>query len=240
MPQKIDLHLHTLDDPRDHHVRHTAEELIDAAARRHYTALAITLHTRQWESERHRRYAADRGILLIPGVEQDVEGRHVLLLNFARDDAHAVHTFADLRRLKAAQRRPVLVAAAHPFYPDAVCLKERLFEQHDLFDAIEVTGFHHRWWNPNLRARAAAERLGLPLIGNSDTHTLEQFGTLWTEVAAEPNVESILAALKQGRGRVCGRPLGLREMGVIAYKVIAQGYMPWVDYKKRRGHVPAE
>jgi len=232
--QKIDLHMHTVDDPVDPHVWHTAEELIDKAASLGFTALAITLHTHQFASERIEAYAADRGILLIHGVEQDIEGAHVLLLNFDRDVAHDIHTFDELRTARAAQEKNSMVIAAHPFYPNAVCLKEKLFQHADVFDAVEVSGFYHPLWNPNKKAVAAASRLDLPLIGNSDTHTLEQFGKTWTEVECEATVDSIITALKKGKGKVCGRPLGWNEMAVITYKVVGRGYMPWINYKKQR------
>ena len=231
--QKTDLHLHTIDDPMDHHVKHTAEELIDKAARLGYTVLAITLHNRQFESFRIRDYAADRGITLIPGVEQDIEGAHVLLLNFARETADSIRTFADLMR---ARRPDNLTVAAHPFYPNSVCIKDRLFEQARLFDAVEISGFHHRLWNPNVKAEQAANKLGLPMLGNSDTHTLEQFGSIWTEVECDSRAEGVIEALKKGRGRIQSRTLSALEMGVITYKVVAKGYMPWVNYKRKRGH----
>lgn len=233
--QKIDLHLHTVQDPMDPHVWHTAEELIDKAVRLGFTVLAITLHRRQFVSERIRAYAAQRGILLLPGVEQDIEGSHVLLINFPPDVADSLRTFEDLRKAKLEAGPSVLVIAAHPFYPNAVCLKEKLFEHADVFDAIEISGFYHGLWDPNRKAREAALRLKLPLIGNSDTHTLDQFGTSWTEVECEPNPEAVITALKSGRGRACGRALRWHEMAVITYKVVARGYMPWIDYKRQRG-----
>jgi len=66
---------------------------------------------------------------------------------------------------------------------------------------------------------------------------LEQFGSIWTEVEfeSEPTADTLIAALKQGRGTVRSRPLLWHEMAVITYKVVARGYMPWIDYKKRRG-----
>jgi predicted metal-dependent phosphoesterase TrpH len=240
--QKIDLHMHTVEDPMDAHVWHTAEELLDKAARLGFTVLAITLHNRQFESPRITAYAAERGILLLPGVEQEIEGRHVLLINFPREVANGIRTFQELREAKGvllAQGRSLLVIAAHPFFPNAICLKEKLFEHADVFDAIEISGFYHRFWDANQKAREAATHLGLPMVGNSDTHTLDQFGTQWTEVECESTPEAVIAALKQGRGHVRGRSLRWHEMALITYKVVARGYMPWIDYKKQRG-IPAK
>lgn len=233
---RCDFHLHTLDDPHDHHVYHTAFELLDKAAALGYDVLAITLHNRQLESRSISEYAAAKGILLLSGIERDIEGCHVLLIHYPKAIAESLHTFEDLRKAK---RPEGLVIAAHPFFPGDVSVGENLIRHRDLFDAVEVSGFYHRAWDPNRKGRTAAAALGLPLVGNSDTHTLEQFGTTWSEVECERTPESLVAAIKSGRVRVCGRALGTGEMGLIGYKVVVRGYMKWIDYKRSRGYVPA-
>jgi len=243
MPLKFDFHMHTLDDPFDHHVYHTVNELVDKAASLGFGALSITLHTRQFESEAAFAYARERGILLIPGVEQDIEGCHVLLINFPKAESERVASFADLKRLKekAAKEagRETLVIAPHPFFPGGVALQERFWQHSSLFDAVEVSGFYHARWNPNHRAIRAAEKLGLPLVGNSDTHTLEQFGKTWSEADCPQDADSILRAIKEGRVAVKGRALDAGEMGRIGWNVIAKGYMKWINYKRTRNWVPS-
>jgi predicted metal-dependent phosphoesterase TrpH len=243
MPLKFDFHMHTLDDPNDHHVYHTVYELVDKAASLGFGALAITLHTRQFESEAASRYARERGIVLIPGVEQDIEGSHVLLINFPKAAAEGVSTFADLKRLKEdAARvggRETLVIAPHPFFPGGVALQEKFWSHCGLFDAVEISGFYHAKWNPNRKAIAAAEKLGLPLVGNSDTHTLEQFGKTWSEADCPQDTDCILKAIKEGRATVKGRALDAGEMGRIGWHVIAKGYMKWINYKRSRNWSPA-
>jgi hypothetical protein len=122
----------------------------------------------------------------------------------------------------------------HPFYPNGTCLKEKLLQHGSCFDAVEISGYYRRGWDPNERAREAAARLGLPLVGNSDTHTLEQLGTTWSEVDRE--TAALIAAIKAGRATVRGRPLGLGEMALITWKVVARGCMPWVGHKKQRSY----
>ena len=243
MALKFDFHMHTLDDPYDHHVYHTVYELLDKAASLGYGALSITLHTRQFESEAASRYARERGILLIPGVEQDIEGRHVLLINFPKAEAEQVATFADLERLRQqadrAGARQTLIIAPHPFFPSGVALQEKFWSHSRLFDAVEVSGFYHARWNPNRKAIRAAESLGLPLVGNSDTHTLEQFGKTWSEVSCPQDADCILKAVKAGRVAVRGRALDAGEMGRIGWNVIAKGYMKWINYKRTRNWHPA-
>src|SRR5580693_9805735 len=78
---KVELHTHTSDDPVDK-IPHTVPELIDRAAALDYQALAVTLHDHQLDLRRFSAYAREHGIVLIPGIERTIEGRHVLLLNF--------------------------------------------------------------------------------------------------------------------------------------------------------------
>lgn len=232
---KFDFHLHTLDDPCDHHVFHTAYELLDKAAALGYGALAITLHNAQLENPAITTYARERNILLLSGIERDIEGCHVLLINYPKSVTENLHTFEDLRRAKS---EAGLVIAAHPYFPGGVSLMDNLLNHKDLFDAVEVSGFYHRYWDPNHRGRKAATNLGLPLVGNSDTHTLEQFGTTWSEVECEKDVGSLIAAVKAGKAVVRGRALAAHEIGIIAYKVVGRGYMKWINYKRSRGYQP--
>ena len=80
---KVELHSHTADDPLDP-IPYSTRDLIDRAAVLGYDALAITLHDRQLDVRPLEAYAADRGLILIPGIERTIEGKHVVLLNFRR------------------------------------------------------------------------------------------------------------------------------------------------------------
>ena len=73
---KVDFHTHTSDDPCDR-IPYSTTDLIDRAAALGYDALAVTLHERQLEIQRLIPYAAERRVVLIPGVERSIGGRHV-------------------------------------------------------------------------------------------------------------------------------------------------------------------
>ena len=130
---KVELHTHSGDDPVDC-IPYSTTELIDRAVALGYDALAITLHEQRLNLDRWSGYAADRGLLLIPGIERTIEGKHVLLINFSTN-AEQVETFADLADLKREERG--LVIAPHAFYPGSTCLGRQLMDRHaDLFDAV--------------------------------------------------------------------------------------------------------
>jgi len=200
---KVDLHTHTADDPIDR-IPHSTTELIDHAATLGYDALAITLHDRQLDIRRLIPYAAERGIVLIPGIERTIQGRHVLLLNFERG-VEDVRTFEDLGRLK--RRQPGLVIAPHPFFPSSTALGPDLDRHAGLFDAVEWNAMYTVGLNFNRRAKRWAAQHGKPLVGNGDVHRLHQLGTTYSRIDAEPDADAICAAIAAGRVQVESRPV---------------------------------
>jgi len=193
---KVDLHLHTREDPADS-IRHSAIDLINRAAELGYHALAITLHDAQLDDPRISDQARDRGITLIPGVERTIQGRHVLLLNFPARESMGISSFADLAR--ARRRSAGLVIAPHPFFPGRSCLREALDRHAALFDAIEWSYFWTRAIDFNAPAAHWASARGLPLVGNSDMHDIRQIGRTFTLVDAPPDADAICEAVRAGR-----------------------------------------
>jgi predicted metal-dependent phosphoesterase TrpH len=212
MTLKVELHTHTADDPIDR-IPHTAPELIDRASALGYGALAITLHRRQLDISLLKEYAEQRGIVLISGIEQSIEGRHVLLINFSQD-AEKVRTFDDLRSLK--RREAGLVVAPHPFFPAPNCLFGCLDRYADLFDAVECNAMFTASLNFNRRAERWAALHNKPLVGNGDVHRLRQLGTTYSLVDAERSADAVCAAIKEGRVQVVSKPLEWRDaVGII-------------------------
>jgi predicted metal-dependent phosphoesterase TrpH len=203
---KVELHSHTSEDPVDR-IPYTSAQLIDHAATLGFGAVAITLHERQLDVRRLARHAAERGIVLIRGIERSIEGRHVLLLNF-RDGTEDIETFDDLARLKRRQRQG-LVVAPHPFFPALSCLRGQLAKHAALFDAVEWNAMFTRTINFNAPAARWAKRHGKPLVGNGDVHRLEQLGTTYSLVDADPDADAICAAIAKGEVQVVAMPLSL-------------------------------
>jgi predicted metal-dependent phosphoesterase TrpH len=208
---KVELHTHTADDPIDT-IPHSTLDLIDRAAELGYDALAVTLHEHQLDIRRFEAHAAERGVVLIPGVERTIEGRHVLLLNF-RLGADKVLTFADLARLKSRQRGVVI--APHPFFPHSTCLGRDLERHADLFDAVERNAMYTRAVDFNRRAERWAAANGKPVVGNGDVHRLRQLGTTYSLVDAAPDADAICEAVIAGRVEVESRPLSCVDAALI-------------------------
>jgi predicted metal-dependent phosphoesterase TrpH len=201
---KVELHTHTSDDPSDR-IPHSTGELIDRAAAFGYDAVAITLHDRQLDLSPWQQHARDRGVVLIPGIERTIEGKHVLLLNFSTRSEQA-RSFADLAALKRDEKG--LVIAAHPFFPGSSCLGHELMDRHvDLFDAVEHNAMFTRGLNFNAAAHRWARTHRKPIVGNGDVHRLRQLGSTFTLVDAAPNPEAICAAVRQDKVTLVAQPL---------------------------------
>ena len=208
---KADFHIHTREDPHDF-IRYTAVELLQEAARQGFEVLALTCHNKRIHSEDLRKRAEDLGILLIPGVEAAIEGKHTLLLDMPYTRLR-VRNFKHVRALK---RDGGLVIAPHPFFPAPKCLNGKLRENLDLFDAIEFSHFYTRTFDFNRKAVAYARKMDIPLVGTSDCHRIWQLGTTYTVIDAEAKtLPAVFAAIRAGRVRVVTAPLqplrGIRE-----------------------------
>jgi predicted metal-dependent phosphoesterase TrpH len=219
---KVDLHTHTADDPADR-IPYQTHELIDRAAELGFDALAVTLHDRQLDLAAFRDYAAARGVVLIPGIERAIQGRHVLLLNYSRA-AETVASFDDLARLK--EREHGIVIAPHPFFPAGSALRGLLSKHAHLFDAVEWNGMFTRRVNFNVRAERWAARHGKPMVGNGDVHRLEQLGTTYSLVDAESNADAICDAIAAGRVQVVATPHTFFRAASLMTKLVASTLLP--------------
>ena len=202
---KIDFHLHTREDPKDH-LDHSAIELLHRAHALGFNALAITLHDHVLNDPAVFETARELGILLIPAAELRLEGADVVVVNLTPEEARGLRRLRDLEAFRQRRGRSALVFVAHPFYVLGGSMGgRRLFEHIDLFDAIEICHFHTRWFDPNRPAVRAAERFQKPLIATSDTHRLSYFGDHYSLVQApgDATPEVIFDAIRAG----CIRPV---------------------------------
>ncbi len=205
---KCDFHLHTSDDPVDH-ICHSFETLVANAAELGYDVLCVTNHNVVSHTPEHAKFAESKGILLIPGVEIYVKGKHVVIIN-APKEAEKVSDFEGLGSLRAGHPE-IFVMAPHPYYPKGHCLGKLLDEHIGLFDGIEYCHYYVSIFNIfNARAARTARKSGRTLVGNSDTHDMRQFASTYSLVDSEKDISSVVSALKQGRVEVVSSPLSIR------------------------------
>ena len=220
---KLDLHIHTLDDPLDA-LDYSAHQLLERARALGFGVLAITLHGSVFQREEVFADAAAMGILLISAAEMRLDGADIVLLNVRPHEASSLHTFEDVRRLRAARGSSLFTFAPHPFYVLGGSIGgKRLTENIDCFDAIEICHFHKGWFDRNRPARKAAAKFGKRLLATSDAHQLSAFGSHYTTVPrlAALTPENVFAALRAGSGRLTSPPSSWKDLwGIVHFTFI--------------------
>jgi predicted metal-dependent phosphoesterase TrpH len=200
---RVELHSHCQGDPVDLYLRHTIFEHIDQAKAAGLDAIAVTWHRKACVHPEAEAYARERGVLLIRGMEAEIDRRHLVVLNVGENDLGPATTWDEIRALR--RRKPeVFVMAPHPFYPHPTCIGARLDDHADCIDAIEWCMLHVGWIpgrvNPNLRAARWAHERGKPVVASSDAHSLAAIGRNVSTVEADAlTPESIFAGIRAGR-----------------------------------------
>lgn len=226
---KVDLHLHSKEDPYDEgFITYDAFQLIDEMAKFKFDVIALTLHETLYSPKKLVEYAKKKNILLIPGMEATVGGKHVLVLNPPIGTKNP-STFEELEKLK---KHGAFIIAAHPYYVLHTCLEEKLVEHIDLFDAIEHCHFYTQYLNLNKKAIAVAEKYNKPIVANSDAHYFCQLNTNYTLIDADKNINSVFDAIRNNKIRIKSRPLTSREFGQGLHRLVTGWMTPSVLKRK--------
>ena len=218
MRLKCDLHLHTSEDPR-HQLNYSAKELIEETAKKGYHVVSITNHNTVTYDQELADFAQERGILLIPGVEATVMGKHVLIYGVeGMDEKWDQLTFFDLKRLKA---RGAFIVAPHPFYPNYNCLGNLVERFSALFDAVEYSHLYTRKLNFNRKAQSFAKSKDMPLLGLSDAHSLKQLDYTYTLIDSDKDMPSIFEAIREKKTTIVSRPARFSTSSVVGIQLFA-------------------
>src|SRR5207237_8574664 len=94
---KVDLHIHTLDDPKDV-IDYSAHQLLERARALGFRVLAITLHDTVFDRPEVFADAATMGILLIAAAEVRLCGADVIVLKVTAAEIADLKKFDDLGR----------------------------------------------------------------------------------------------------------------------------------------------
>ena len=223
---KLDLHIHTLEDPKDV-LDYSAHQLLERARALGFGVLAITLHDAVFDRREVFADAAAMGILLIPAAEVRLRGVDVIVLNITAEEMAGLKSFDDLRRLRARRGSSIFTIAPHPFYVLGASVGAQIVDLIDCFDAIEFCHFHKGILNPNRRAVEVAARFGKPLIATSDAHQLHAFGRHYTSILrpAVLDVDNVFAALRHGPLRLTSPPCSIVDLiSAIYFIFLAHPY----------------
>lgn len=200
---KTQLHCHCMGDPVDS-INYSPKQLIDEAARLNYDVLCITLHRKLLFNKKLQKYAGKRNILLIPGIEFEINNKHILAIN-AHEDILQVDNFQKLATYRNHHPK-TLIIAPHPFFPTNYCLQQDLINNILLFDAIEISWAYTKTRNYNKAAIALAKRWRKPLVSTADCHIISHLNNGYTLVKAKKETRSIIEAIRDNKIEIHTKP----------------------------------
>jgi predicted metal-dependent phosphoesterase TrpH len=203
---KADIHMHTDTDLLER-VNRSAEELILSAEKQGFEVIAITNHNKWAYTAELADFAKKHGILLIPGTERTLEGKHVLVYNTTEKEAMDLKVIKDLAYVR---RADTLIMAPHPYFLLGKCLGKSFEENIELFDAAEYSHFYIQGINKNKKMEEIAIKRHMPIVGTSDSHMDFQLGLTYSVIDADKDVLSVINAIKEGKVRVVTKPMPIR------------------------------
>ncbi len=221
---KTNLHFHSGEDSRDF-IPYSIYQGIDFAKKEGFDAIALTCHRKFIFKEKFGRYAKQKGIVLIPGIELSLSRwKHVVVLN-CRQDIENVSTIEALRDYKKMHPN-IFILAPHPFFPGHLCLRGALEKNIDLFDAIEFSWFWNANNDFNRKAKIVAEKYDKPYISTSDTHFLKYLNKAYAIIESQDNrIESILQSVKDKKFKNFSEPLKRKDIVITEAKHWAMVYL---------------
>ncbi len=187
---RADLHVHTRFSG-DSSI--TPKELVDSLQRHtSVKAVAITDHdTLEGYSHVHRLATAYEDLVIIPGIEVSTTQGDIILLGIEEKPA-ALQTLESI--VDFAKDDSALIVIPHPYRVHGIGDAAEKMPA----DAVEIM---NPWATPqqNKLAEELAKRRDLPGVAGSDAHEQEQLFVGYTEIYADPDVGSVLEAIRKGK-----------------------------------------
>jgi len=204
---RFDLHIHS-NHSSDSGL--AVDEILRKAVEKGLDGIAICDHNTVTGNFLARKRAKELNLplMVLPGVEVSTTQGHLIVLG-ARGNIPLYLTPQET--ISIARKNGGVIIAAHPFKVNSLGNVEGL----DV-DAIET--FNSRCiFGENKKAEKMAIELGKPQVGGSDSHMLATIGLGFTEIDAEPDVGSVLNAIREGKTRPGGR---IAPIYVIIFQVM--------------------
>jgi len=202
----IDLHTHTY--PLSHDSLLSPDDLIVAAKEARLDGICLTEHDFFWEHDSAADLGKRHGFLVIPGIEVNTEDGHIVVFGLERF-VYGMHRVNELAQLINDAGGGMI--AAHPYRRQLPFELRHEGDWSDTLDrAVANPAYQHisaietsngrGSERENQFSRELSERLLLPAVAGSDSHTRDDVGRCATEFDRPiNNLTDLIAELKAGR-----------------------------------------
>lgn len=192
---RFDLHIHS-NYSSDSSL--TIDDILKQAVKKGLDGIAICDHNTVAGSYHAQKRARDLNLplLVLPAVEVSTTKGHLIVLGIREN---ILPNLTPEETIRIAHEKGGVVIAAHPF-------KIRSIDSVDGLEVDAIETFNSRCiFGENTKAKEMARLLGKPQVGGSDSHVLATIGLGFTEIDTEPDVESVLSAIREGKTCPGGR-----------------------------------
>jgi len=146
-------------------------------------------------------------VLVIPGIEISTKQGHLLALGITE----VIPSGLDfLETVEIAHKKGALLILPHPYHMWRHGVARKIKAAMNIVDAIEAFNSRYIVGSANRKAGRIAARLKKPCVGGSDAHNARFVGYGRTFVEAEPDMQAIFAAIREGKVNYGGRQTPLR------------------------------
>ncbi len=210
---KFDLHIHSKYsgdskcEPRD---------IIKTAEKRDLDGIAILDHNSIKGYEKAQK--VDTDLIIVPGIEVSTPDGHIIAMGLREEIGKQASISEAIDRIR---ERGALAIAAHPYrFWSGVGEKNILKNEWDGIDGQNGRG----WGFRNRQARALAEKMGVPVIGGSDSHRLKTIGKAFTMIGEADTWEDVIQKIEKGKTKIGGEDRTFKQTFFYVRRAIS-GYI---------------
>jgi len=210
---KFDLHIHSKYSGDSKSETH---DIIKTAEKRGMDGISILDHNSIKGYEKAQK--VDTDLIIVPGMEVSTPDGHIIAMGLREEIGKQSSISEAIDRIR---ERGALAIAAHPYrFWSGIGEKNVLKNEWDGIDGQNGRG----WGFRNRQARALAERLGLPVIGGSDSHRLKTIGKAFTIIGEADTWEDVIQNIEKGKTKIGGEDRTFRQTFFYIRRAIA-GYV---------------